>query len=570
VLLLDADTARESADATAPVVTPPPEPVEELDRRSGPGSRRVEGIGVFVVAFAAYSALAGWLVLVQGEIGGDVVARVTSAYGAVAGRDAHLGAIGFVRSPLPTMLLLPLLPFRLLWPALVTHGFAACIVSAAATAGWLAVVRSLLSELGTGRRARLLLVALVAVNPTVAWVAASGSSEPVLVLCLLLAARGLLRWLRDGSTGHLVATGLALAAAYLAGPIALAAAVATAATVGCVTFRGSRSASPGERRRLAALDAGVVVFPVVVSALAWAVAGWALVDDPFAQRSSAVVGTSTQDGVGTFLGQLVGIAPALPLVAALVVGVALVSRRLVPFGPWIVLGAVVVTRGVLGTRGAIAMPLSAMTMIVPLVALGLGAVLGVRSASGSRWRRNVAALAVIGLGLGVGIPTTAAALVDRRLDPGDSALVRVAWGDATRREVVEGGGLAAGRAVVRELEPIALGRGELLVDSSVAGFFVLSYPEPDDLVLRSDRDFEAALSSPWIFGVRYLLVTDEANDEIAAHYPDLGRGEPVATLIRTFGRADSNPWRLYAVQPLLRPDGQPATSQRNAAAGSGR
>ena len=69
----------------------------------------------------------------------DAMSRVGNACYVLFSRDPHLPAIGFVWNPLPSLVLLPILPLKSVAPWLVTHGFAGAIQSALLMAGTVAL-----------------------------------------------------------------------------------------------------------------------------------------------------------------------------------------------------------------------------------------------------------------------------------------------------------------------------------------------------------------------------------------------------------------------------------------------
>ena len=78
---------------------------------------------LFIVFTVLYLAVA--VLLVRHDIlFADAMSRVVNAYYVLFSRDPHLPAIGFVWNPLPSLVLLPILPLKSVAPWLVTHGFA--------------------------------------------------------------------------------------------------------------------------------------------------------------------------------------------------------------------------------------------------------------------------------------------------------------------------------------------------------------------------------------------------------------------------------------------------------------
>src|SRR4051812_6055128 len=80
---------------------------------------------LFIGYASLYLAVGAWLVLVRHLIVGDAAARVGQAWYVIASRDPHLAAVGFVWNPLPSILEIPLVALRGLWPALTQEMFAA-------------------------------------------------------------------------------------------------------------------------------------------------------------------------------------------------------------------------------------------------------------------------------------------------------------------------------------------------------------------------------------------------------------------------------------------------------------
>ena len=114
-----------------------------------------EGKIIFGLALVVYLAAASALVFGHNIIEGDAYSRVGNAYYVLYSRDPHLAAIGFVWNPLPSLAMLPLLPLKQLWPAIVGAGFVANIVSAVFMAGAVYQLSRALGEMGLRRPLRL-------------------------------------------------------------------------------------------------------------------------------------------------------------------------------------------------------------------------------------------------------------------------------------------------------------------------------------------------------------------------------------------------------------------------------
>ncbi|HEY8694468.1 MAG TPA: hypothetical protein VIR57_17195, partial [Chloroflexota bacterium] len=138
-------------------------PVASRTRNFRP--RVSDGLALFAITLTFYLATAAQVVLVWQRVVPDALSRVASAYFVLYSRDPHLAAIGFVRNPLPSLLTLPLLPFKAVFPAMTQMAFAASIASAIFAAAAVYQLHQGFADAGLGRRLRLLLCGLFAIQP---------------------------------------------------------------------------------------------------------------------------------------------------------------------------------------------------------------------------------------------------------------------------------------------------------------------------------------------------------------------------------------------------------------------
>ena len=139
------------------------------------------------------------------------MSRVAIANRILFSRDPHLAAVGFVWSPLPELVLVPLVALKSLWPALVQEAFAGNIVSALFMAGAAYQIFRFLEEVGVRRWVRWLLTATFALHPMIVLYAVNSMSEAMFIFFLLLVVRQLHRWLRTGEMAGLVGAAFYLA-----------------------------------------------------------------------------------------------------------------------------------------------------------------------------------------------------------------------------------------------------------------------------------------------------------------------------------------------------------------------
>ena len=568
---------------------------------------------IFLASFLGYLVAAAILVLGFHSIVGDAWSRVGNADYMLFSRDPHLAAIGFVWGPLPSLLALPLLVFWRIWPDLVAVGFAGSIVSAACMAAAVWQIWAAATDWGVGGRTRAGITALFALHPMIIYYAANGMSEAIFMLTLIVAARYVARWLRDGNLAALVVSGVALALGYLTRYEAIPAALGAAALVGIVGALRAHGSS--RKRALTGLaDATVLLVPAIAAFVGFAFASLVIVGNPFEQFTSvygiasqlAIVANDVrvQTGQGSAAGyvyiarQVVGLSPAV--LALVPLGLMAGGRRpnaaaLAVLGTlgmvvaWSVFGFV--TGRTLGwLRYSIA--------VIPLDVLLAAAVLGVRpgrlpailpAPAGIRgvavpWRlfeamarlvRRGARLVVravparlawavdahrwatglVVLLLVVTVPVGTLTMLDERNNPqegGEGFLLRPIVHIGPEFGTVSPlGQYEVGREVATYVDSLGLRDGQVLVDVSSGFTVVLQSMRPRQFVITTDRDFQAALSSPQSFGVRYLLVPENVGyaqlDALNRAYPG-AYGDPsaVGTLVRTFS-AGGNSWRLIDV-----------------------
>ena len=546
--------------------------VMTLPRRDAPAAappryrrRLTEPVAVFLVAAVGYLGVAA-LMAGHNIVFADAMSRVGNAYYVLFSRDPHLPAIGFVWNPLPSLVLLPLLPFRFLAPWLVSNGIAGAVQSALTMAGTVSVLIGVLRRFGVGRAARVVVTVLFAVQPMILLYAGSGLSEPMLLLFLMVTTYCLVGWLQGGGAGSLVGAGLALGLAYLTRYEALAPAAACAALVAVVSWW--RASGPVRARLgVAANDTVLVAAPFVFTFALWAAMARVLVGQWMPTFSStygnsaqvqsgassirSVTGSTLGEALGYLARQLEGLAPLLAVlvVAALVAAVrrrdttALVAPA--AFGSVSVFSAVVLLLH--SSFGWLRFQIA----VIPLAAVLAGTVV---AAAGPRLRR--VAPAAVAVCLALAVPAQFRTLTDTStgLAREESPMLHSTFSPQqatfeerrsllifhTEREIA---------AYVDRLDP---GEGSVLTDTAYAYSVVMASRRPTQFVITSDRDFAGAVADPAGHGVRYLLVPAPElghADALQARWPGLyENGAGIASPVRTFEGAYFGSWRLYRVR----------------------
>lgn len=537
------------------------------------------------LAWAAYMIAAVVVVVGAHSIIGDAWSRVANAYYVLYSRDPHLAAIGFVWNPLPSIAVLPLLPFKIMWPAMVGTGFAASIVSALCMAGAVYEVHGIAMDWGVRRSARLLVTAMFAFNPMIVYYGANGMSEAMFLVTLIVTVRYLSRWALTRETVPLVVAGVALAAAYMT---RYEAAVAAIGAVGLVVFLSALNRSGGFQARLAEgfADATVLITPFATVFAGWAFASWLIVGDPFQQFTSiygvvsqlavAQASVATTTGQGTSAAyvwiarQIIGLEPGIVLVGLLALAMTFRGRASMTLPAVAIVGSVAAFAVFGFLTGRTLGWLRYSIAVIPLVSILALAVLAHKpekapaaetapagDPSRPRWRAiaaraaGVAAVCMVA----IAIPMGASTMLDPGANPGYGGeafqLRPILFPNEPLGQITPFGQFEVGRQAVAYIDDLHPGGGSVLVDGAMGFPILLESADPTQFITTSDRDFQRALLDPVSFHVKYLLVPEDVGyqslDALNQAYPGIYKtGAGVGQLVTQFS-AGGNNWRLYQV-----------------------
>lgn len=539
-----------------------------------------------LLPLAVYLALGAVIAFTFHAVPGDAWSRVGNAYYVLFSRDPHLGAIGFVWTPLPSALTLPLLPFQVILPGLVRDGYAAVVISAAAMAAAVLHVHGFLADLRVRVSLRIVITVLFALHPMILLYGANGMSEALFVVFLVVVVRYVARWIHEPTTSPLVVAATALALAYLTRYEAVIAAVAAGGVVALVSYL--RSTGGRSERRLAVLaDLLILLVPVGAAFLAWALTSWIITGEPFqiftsvygnsayveraASENALATGQGTPAAVSYVMGQILGLEPLLvPIgIAAAIVATRRRDWRILAVGG--VLGAVLAFQIYAFLTGRTYGWVRFYISVVPLATMLVGLCLAgdgdprptapvaarplrwVRIVADSRWPRVASGGILAGMLAAAFLPTFNT-LGDNRLGRGETAEQVNALFDRNGPEYYEqySAEAAVGAAEIgAALDAMQLEPGSVLADSATAFGIIMQVDDPKAFVITSDRDFEAVLADPMAFDVAYLLVPPDfqGHDALNRTYPGLyASGSSFAELLRTFDAPGRSPdWRLYRV-----------------------
>jgi hypothetical protein len=540
-----------------------------------------------IAPLAMYLALGAVLAFGYHAIPGDAWSRVGNAYYVLFSRDPHLAAIGFVWTPLPSLLLLPLLPFQALFPGLVREGYAAVVVSAAAMAVAVWQLHGFLVDLHLRRSLRIVLTAAFALHPMIVLYGANGMSEALFIAALVITVRFTAKWIHEPMTSSLVAAAMGLAFAYLTRYEAVIAAGAAGGVVALVSYART-SGEARERWLTAVADLLVLLVPVAAAFASWAFASWIITGEPFpiftsiygnsayveraASENAAATGQGTGAALSYVAGQIVGLEQLLLPLIAVSAAICLWRREWRVLAVMGILGAVLafqVYAFLTGrTYGWLRFYISAVPLATMLVGLCLADTQkprlplpdgarwfrrAPRSVADSRWPRVIAGGVLVGCLASAYWPAFQT-MADTRLGRGETAEhihALVGRSGPGAYEPYSAEQALGAREIASTLDAMGLDEGSVLVDSATAFPIIMQVANPRVLVITSDRDFEGALADPQAYGVEYLLLPPDfqGHDALNRAYPELYRaGTPFTELVRTFDAPGRSPdWKLYRV-----------------------
>ncbi|QQE79325.1 hypothetical protein [Alicyclobacillus sp. SO9] len=264
-------------------------------------TRSLEMLEPFILSFLAFlMALSGgvYLAFVLHVINSDALTRVLNAYYTIFSPKFHLAAMGFVWNPLPSIVELPIVLFHHWFPALITDGFAANLMSSVSSAFGMYFLNRILFYVGIPRFWRIVYSLIYALNPLIWLYSSNGMSEAMMIATMLGALHGAVRYLDDGRHSHLISAGLWLAACFGARYEAVPFGALVGLALLLALYLKGYSAS-----RIQA-DLIVAGLPLIFAGLVWVFLNWTIMGNPLYFMNSAYSNAS-QIGTGSYNDKLI-------------------------------------------------------------------------------------------------------------------------------------------------------------------------------------------------------------------------------------------------------------------------
>lgn len=515
-------------------------------------SRRIVIWVLFISLFALEFGFGYYMSVIREFMPGDALSRVASAYNVLFSRFPHLGAIGFVWNPLPSMSELLLVVLSPIFPALAIYGLAGVIVTALFTAGTAVLVYRTGLHFKLSPLLSMLTCLLFMFNPMMLLYGANGMSEAMFVFFIVWSMVNLIKWLNEPKVNYLIKMSFALSFAFLTRYESVTFAMALfAAVVIAVVFIHRQQDSPqlGIVARLSKAEGtGVVLLsPFVYACLVWIGLNYMIMGNPlyFLNSSYSNVGQSEALLDNQIFSQMIG--HPLEVVsfilhkslwfAILFLFITLIriyERRILRWD-YLILVVLLISipamQYYLLLKGNSYGWLRFFMYPLPLAAAWL-------PYEFSRMKFRRVGIAVCLLGMLVSIGSVGYVMNDPVLA-------------SEEHEALHQGSQYKSQQQKREISAVVrneLEGANVLMDSFLAYDVVLRDSNPKRLFITSDYDFKNALKDPVKYKVDYILVPKPEGiaklDAVNKQYPYLYEaGAYWCTLYKTF----KDDWKIYKV-----------------------
>jgi hypothetical protein len=512
--------------------SPPARPAPPAPRQRSFLDTRKEGLAL-VAAFTVLYAVIGYFTVVSGHIVQfGALERLSAAYLTWWNVPPKLAAIGLTTAPIGSLAFLP--------PALIkplaTSLTALPLVTALAGGGTMAMINAMLARCGFARPMRLLVIALIGLNPMFVFYAGNGSPEMLGVFLSAAALLAIISWRISDEARYLIGAGMAMSIAVLVDYSFLVWALALMLTISFV--------GPGPRGGQAKLRASLLLYvtPVFYSVLVWSILNGIILGSPFRWVEIGTVQTVTNllPGAGLASAELgpaagdvaqvaLGVSPLLFIALPIVLLSALNRRDGLGFG--LLLVGVLAVGGIVG--GALLEDRASFVSLstgLPLMIIALAAMAWVFWAE-SAWRPFVGIAMLIGLG--AAIPLSWHAMQSYSYQDQEQAFTRFVESRSSQEGTTSVGGYKVGidpeltmaEYINHRVHPQ---KNSILTDSDVTYGVVLMNGKPGDFVDRADYsegEWLAIRDNP-VGKVGYMLVANHnENDLIRKRYPGIALGE---------------------------------------------
>ncbi|MFD1677498.1 ArnT family glycosyltransferase [Alicyclobacillus fodiniaquatilis] len=487
----------------------------------------------------------------------DGISRVANAFYVLYSRDPHLGAIGFVWNPLPSVIDLLFLSLYHWIPAMATKGIAGLLMSsifAALTAGLLA--RAFLQR-GLPKWSAVVFPLLFSLNPMVFLFGFNGMSDAPFVFFTILCMISFLNWLDEDQLGDLIVAGFALAFAFWCRYEAVPFGVSIFVSCVIVTAAIHKSQKPPTERLFryrwnrAEGTLMVIATPLIYSVIAWVLLNAMIMKNPLYFLNSDYSNTAQIQGhlsnpvyaamvhhpLSAVVYALKKVAVfSVPLFAILLLR--LFNRRFFRWDTVILLGvffSIPMLQILMLYKGTTLAWLRYFMYVLPVSVAWLPYEL---SKLKRRWQMSLPLAAMV-----VNFALLSYVITQPAIAPDENTFLQNTFGHHNQTYVEEHQQIQIAHDLDKEVP-----NATILADSFSAYLIILESRYPRRFYITSDFGFKDAISNPKLYGVQYILIPKPGDPSVISAinnaYPNLyAHGASWGTLVKQF----PGDWRLYRV-----------------------
>lgn len=244
---------------------------------------------IFELVFGYYFAF------IKKAFPGDSLSRTANAFYVFFISPPHLGSIGFVWNPLPSLLQLPLVLFYPIFKGMVTNGYAGTIVTAIFSALACFAIYTSYRTAKVSRFGAIVITLLFCFNPYIFIYGLNGMSEAIFFYFILCITISFTNWDDDKTkSNNLIKMSIFLAFAFLTRYEAIPLAIAIFIAIGLWAFTSSNGSFLKKWPKFEA-TCTVLFTPLAYAILIWVATNWIIMGNPlyFLNSVYSNVGQST-------------------------------------------------------------------------------------------------------------------------------------------------------------------------------------------------------------------------------------------------------------------------------------
>ncbi len=516
-----------------------------------------ENTFIFIAFLILYVAFAYFFTVILDTHYNDTVSRTALGYIVIYGRYPKLANVGFVWTPLLSLLQLPLFPLL----RLVRHqDLAGPIITAISGAATIPILNSIGKDLNVNKRIRWITVLLFGLNPTIVLYSAVGMSEIFFFLPFALCILYLEKWL-TGKRQYtaLAVSGSALAVAFWSRYEAIP--ILFAVCIIILLYILEHPPSSISVYRLS--EAGIITFalPTIYSVVLWIFFNRAIMGDPWYWMTGEYSNTMYTSLYETQINLL-----KYDLLASIIYA----TKRIVSISPLLIF--ILFVAIILSLQKKSWMPILILIPSFAIISFHiLQTFLGVSygwyrfysyGIIGSVWgffwlwhflsdkKKYRVVFEIISIALMIfAYFSTTYAMLNPTIGKEENNLISVLI-SSQPVTADESGSYAVAKSVNQFIIENNKDNGLILIDFFRGFAIILAADDPDIFVKTQDKDFKKALKEPIEFGIEWILVPKlekplQQNEWMYRMYPGIWEDPPSwLVMVKDFGA-----WRIYKVAP---------------------